>query len=170
MARSLMTEPNEGWLGFLWRQLAREKNLLFYFWRLDDTTVIFPFRFTLCFICFSQPWQFLTVYHSGRKKRGDSLNDQQSMRFSKWLKPSLFLFNLWFVSQNFCLLVFCALDAVRQYWIYLMCILQIGVLVFDQIYDLVYHVIVASYIWMCIHSKKRRVLVLVICFNPQMAV
>lgn len=168
MARSLMTEPNEVWLGFLWRQLAREKNLLFYFWRLDDTTVIFPFRFTLCFICFSQPWQFLIVYHIGRKKGEIHLMISNPWDFQNKAKP--FLFNLWFVSQNFCLLVFCALDAVRQYWIYLMRILQIGVLVFDQIYDLVYHVIVASYIWMCIHSKKRRVLVLVICFNPQMAV
>lgn len=104
MARSLMTEPNEGWLGFLWRQLAREKNLLFYFWRLDDTTVIFPFRFTLCFICFSQPWQFLIVYHIGRKKGGIHLMISNPWDFQNKAKP--FLFNLWFVSQNFCLLVF----------------------------------------------------------------
>lgn len=147
----------------------RKKSLVLFlkaWWHYCD----FPFQIhSLLHLFFSALTVFNCLSH-WKKKRGDSFNDQQSMRFSKWLKPSLFLFNLWFVSQNFCLLVFCALDAVRQYWIYLMCILQIGVLVFDQIYDLVYHVIVASYIWMCIHSKKRRVLVLVICFNPQMAV
>lgn len=84
MARSLMTEPNEVCLGFLRRQLAREKNLLFYFWRLGDTTVIFLWDSLSASLNFSQPWQFSIVYHIGRKKGGIHLMiEQQSMRFIK---------------------------------------------------------------------------------------
>lgn len=83
----------------------RKKSLVLFlkaWWHYCD----FPFQIhSLLHLFFSALTVFNCLSH-WKKKRGDSFNDQQSMRFSKWLKPSLFLFNLWFVSQNFCLLVF----------------------------------------------------------------
>lgn len=107
-----MTEPNEVCLGFLRRQLAREKNLLFYFWRLGDTTVIFLWDSLSASLNFSQPWQFSIVYHIGRKKGGIHLMiEQQSMRFIKLNRafllkhlicvPEHLFVHLWFLRLGF---------------------------------------------------------------------